>query len=64
MPQQAVNSGRSAQRQSAPAPHVNHLRTHHTTPSRSRGSVVSAPVGARWRNPELARAAMFELAVV
>ena len=61
MPHQSVTRGRSTGRPSATAQHVNHLRTHHTTPSRNRGTGVSATRTARWRNPELARAAMFDL---
>lgn len=63
MPQQPVTSGPRAQRRSATAQHTNHARTHHTTPSRSRGAGVLAPMTARWRNPELARAALADFVV-
>ncbi len=63
MPQQPVTSGRSAQQRSATAQRMNHLRTHHTTPSRSRATTVSAPLTPRWRNPELARADLSDFVV-
>ncbi len=64
MPQQSVTPSRSSARPAAMAPHSNHVRTHHTTPSRSRGTGVPATLTARWRNPGLARAAMFDSAGV
>ena len=58
MPQQPVTSGRSAHKRSATAQRMNHFRTHHTTPSHSRGAAVTTPATARWRDPESARAAL------
>ncbi len=49
-----TRAGRNAQRPGTEG-HMNHLRTEHTTPSRSRARDVMGPVAPRWRNPELAR---------
>ena len=64
MPQQPVTRNASVHRRSATAQHGNHARTHHTTPSRSRGGTgVTATFASRSRNPELARAAMVDFVV-
>jgi hypothetical protein len=39
---------------------LTHVRTHHTTPSRSRGTGAAGTAGRRWRNADLARAAMVD----
>lgn len=62
MSQEATRDRRVGPR-TATAEHVSHLRTHHTTPSRSRGTGVMGPMAPRWRNPELARTAMGALLV-
>ena len=62
MPQQSSSRNRSATARTATSDHMTHLRTHHTTPSRSRGTGVAGPAGRRWRNPELARAALVDFA--
>lgn len=63
MSQQSSSRSRSANPRSTTSGHMTHVRTHHTTPSRSRGTGVAGPNGRRWRNPELARAAMVDFVV-
>lgn len=63
MAQEQATRGRHAGPRTATAAHVSHLRTHHTTPSRSRGGEVMGPMAPRWRNPELGRASMGALLV-
>ena len=63
MPRQSVTSGWSARQRFATAERMNHLRTHHTTPSRSRGTVVGVPLMPRWRDPQLARANLSDFVV-
>ena len=63
MTQERATKGRHAGARTATAAHVSHLRTHHTTASRSRGNDVMGPMGPRWRHPELARASMGALLV-
>ncbi|CAA9496264.1 MAG: hypothetical protein AVDCRST_MAG69-1629 [uncultured Solirubrobacteraceae bacterium] len=63
MLQQSSGRHRSATPRPATSDHMTHVRTHHTTPSRSRGTGVAGPAGRRWRNPALARAAMVDFAV-
>ena len=49
-----TRAGRNVQRPGTEG-HMNHLRTAHTKPSRSRPRDAIGPVAPRWRNAELAR---------
>ena len=61
MAQEKATTSRRVSPRTATTEHVGHLRTHHTTPSRSRGGEVMEPLGPRWRNPAMGRASMAAL---